>query len=182
MSKEVLRNQLLQQLNLLNEDQIQSLSLALTNQIIKFLKLNPDLTSQIGSAYLPLKAEIALVYQMLLQEIPVALSFPVLEGTQMLFAIPDGMPRGGVWLDRPYHKVVPDWILVPGIAFDWTGARLGRGTGYYDRYLGTSEALRIGLAWSEQIKEKIPVESHDCHMDFIITEKFCWDVSQQIKF
>jgi 5-formyltetrahydrofolate cyclo-ligase len=182
VSKEVLRAQLLNSLSQLSEDEIGSLSYSLTNQIIKFLKLNPDLTSQIGSAYLPLKAEIAPVYQMLLQSIPLALSFPVLEGTQMHFAIPDGMPRGGVWLDRPYHKVVPDWILVPGVAFDWEGARLGRGKGYYDRYLESSDALRIGLAWSEQMKEKIPVESHDCHMDFIITEKFCWDVSQQIKF
>ena len=182
MSKEVLRAQLLKSLSLLSEDEIKSLSISLTNQIIKFFKLNPDLTSQIGSAYLPLKAEIAPVYQMLLQAMPMALSFPVLEGTQMHFAIPDGMPRGGVWLDRPYHKVVPDWILVPGVAFDLSGNRLGRGKGYYDRYLENSGALRVGLAWTEQMKEKIPVESHDCHMDFIITEKFCWDIAQQIKF
>ncbi len=182
MKKENLRSELLRSLSALTEDEIQGLSFSLTNQIIKFLKIYPELASQIGAAYLPLKVEIAPVYQVLLHEVPVNLSFPILKDYQMGFAIPEGIPKGGVWLDRPYHEVQPEWIFVPGVGFDLKGGRLGRGKGFYDRFLQHSEALRIGLAWSGQLVNNIPVESHDCHMDFIITEKFCWDVKQQGKF
>ena len=182
MEKDILRADLLRSLTDLPSDEIQSLSFLLTNQIIKFLELNPQLTSLIGAGYMPLKAELAPLYQVLLHAAPVNLCYPILKMDKMSFAIPEGMPRGGVWLEKPYHEVVPDWLLVPGVGFDYTGARLGRGKGYYDRYLEGSQALKIGVAWTKQVKEKIPVESHDCHMDFIITEKFCWDVKQQIKF
>ncbi len=182
MGKDTLRAELLRSLTDLSSDEIQRLSFSLTNQVIKFLNSFPELTELIGAAYLPLKAEIAPMYQELLHALPLDLSFPILAGQEMSFAIPDGMPRGGVWLEKPYHEVEPSWILVPGVGFDLSGARLGRGKGFYDRFLENSGALRIGIAWSGQLKEKIPVESHDCHMDFIITEKFCWDVKQQIKF
>jgi len=159
-----------------------ALSFSLTNQLIKLLHSLPELIGQIGAAYLPLRAEVAPVYQELLHKIPLDLAFPVLIEGEMSFGIPQGMPKGGTWLDPPYSLVEPQWFLVPGVGFDLNGARLGRGKGFYDRYLEERIGLRIGLAWSEQIIERIPVESHDCHMDFIITESFCWDVSQQKRF
>lgn len=167
---------------MLNPDEIQSLSFALTNQIIKLIQKFPELVSQIGAGYLPLKAEIAPVYQELLRTVPVSIAFPILIGEKMSFAIPQGMPKGNTWLLPPYHEVKPEWLLVPGVGFDLGGARLGRGKGYYDQYLETNPALKIGLAWTGQLKEKIPVADHDCHMDYIITESFCWDVKQQKKF
>lgn len=100
----------------------------------------------------------------------------------MLFGMPEGPPKGSTWLKEPYHLVEPQWILVPGVGFDLSGARLGRGKGFYDRYLEKRADCKIGLAWSEQIVEKVPTEKHDSHMDFIITEEFCWDVNQQEKF
>lgn len=181
MSKEILRSELLRSLNSLSDNEIQGLSFSLTNQIIKFFKSHPALVDQIGSGYLPLKGEIAPVYQVLLQKVPLSISYPILkEG--MKFAIPDGMPRGGVWLEPPFHEVKPDWLFVPGVGFSLNGARLGRGKGFYDRYFEHASGLKIALAWTGQIKEKIPVESHDYHMDYIITESYCWDVKQQMKF
>ena len=182
MGKDILRSELLRSITALSSDEIQGLSFSVTNQIIKLLKMFPELTAQIGAGYLPFKAEIAPVYQELLHAVPVALAYPISKDGAMSFAIPDGMPRGGIWLDKPYHEVTPDWLFVPGLGFSLDGSRLGRGKGYYDRYLENSQALKIGVAWSEQIIEKIPVESHDCHMDLIITEKFCWDVERQVKF
>lgn len=166
----------------LSDDQIQSLSFKLTEQIYKLLSSIPELGQEIGGAYLPLIAEIAPVYQELFKKFPVSLGFPVLLEGQMQFGIPNGMPKGTTWLEPPYQLVQPSWFFVPGVGFDLNGARLGRGKGYYDRYLEGHDGLKIGLAWSEQIVEKIPVESHDCHMDFIITENYCWDVNQQQKF
>ena len=182
MGKNILRSELLRSLNALSSDKIQDLSFSVTNQIIKLLKMFPELTSQIGAGYLPIQAEIAPVYQELLHAVPVTLAYPIAKGDAMSFAIPNGMPRGEIWLERPYHEVTPDWLFVPGLGFGLDGKRLGKGKGYYDRYLENSKALKMGIAWSKQLSEKIPVESHDCHMDFIITDKFCWDVKQQVKF
>lgn len=64
-----------------------------------------------------------------------------------------------------------DVILVPGLAFDRNGGRMGFGKGYYDRLLENSKAVKIGLCYDFQILEKIPTESHDVPMNFIITEK-----------
>ena len=182
MGKEILRSELLQSLNSLSDDKVQGLSLSLTNQIIKFFELFPDLAGKIGAGYLPLKSEIAPVYQELFHAIPLVMGYPINKAGVMGFAVPEGIPKGGIWLDPPYHEVTPDWFFVPGVGFDLNGGRLGRGKGFYDRYLENSKAVKIGLAWSGQLIEEIPVESHDCHMDFIITENFCWNVRQQSKF
>jgi 5,10-methenyltetrahydrofolate synthetase len=182
VGKDILRSELLRSINALSNDEIQGLSFSVTNQIIKLLKMFPELTSQIGAGYLPFRAEIAPVYQVLLHAVPVAIAYPITKGNEMGFAIPDGMPRGTTWLEQPFHEVTPDWLFIPGVGFGLNGRRLGRGKGYYDRYLADSKALKIGIAWSGQLNEQIPVESHDCHMDFIITDKFCWDVKQQVKF
>lgn len=62
-------------------------------------------------------------------------------------------------------------IIVPGVAFDRQGNRLGSGHGYYDRFLAQSSALRVGLAFAMQIVESIPAGSHDQKMDFVVTEE-----------
>jgi 5-formyltetrahydrofolate cyclo-ligase len=65
-----------------------------------------------------------------------------------------------------------DLILVPGIAFDCGGHRIGHGMGYYDRLLSENvKALKIGLAFELQLVEKIPTKQHDVSVDIIITEK-----------
>ena len=110
------------------------------------------------------------------------IAYPILKGELMSFALPDGLPRGGIWLQGPFKEITPDWLFIPGLGFDLKGARIGRGKGFYDRYLEHGKVTKIALAWSEQIVESVPVESHDCHMDFIITENFCWDVKQRSKF
>ena len=66
-----------------------------------------------------------------------------------------------------------DLILVPGIAFDRNGHRLGRGKGYYDRLLEMFNGKKCGIAFDEQIVEEIPVGSHDVKMDFILTPTRC---------
>jgi len=62
-----------------------------------------------------------------------------------------------------------DLILVPGVAFDHHGRRLGRGKGYYDQLLATIRGVTCGVAFDEQIVEEIPVEPHDVHLDCIVT-------------
>ena len=62
-----------------------------------------------------------------------------------------------------------DFVLVPGIAFDLQGRRLGRGKGYYDRLLAEVRGTTCGVAFDEQIVEELPVEPHDIHVNCILT-------------
>lgn len=65
-------------------------------------------------------------------------------------------------------------ILVPGLAFDKRGARIGRGKGHYDRFLAEAGAgieNRIGICWDLQIVPSIPLEEHDVLMDIICHER-----------
>jgi 5-formyltetrahydrofolate cyclo-ligase len=63
-----------------------------------------------------------------------------------------------------------DAVLVPGLAFDAAGHRLGRGMGYFDHILSDTRGARIGLAYDLQIIPEVPADAHDMHMDFIVTE------------
>lgn len=60
-------------------------------------------------------------------------------------------------------------IIVPGIAFDLNGTRIGRGKGFYDRLLNSTNALKIGVGYDFQLFDSIPSECHDVPMDAIIT-------------
>lgn len=63
-----------------------------------------------------------------------------------------------------------DLIVVPGVAFDHKGNRLGRGKGYYDRFLGQHMGVkRIGICFDFQLVEEVPAEPFDIQMDEVIT-------------
>ena len=62
-----------------------------------------------------------------------------------------------------------DLILVPGVAFDIKGYRLGRGKGYYDQLLAVIGGRRCGVAFDQQLVPEIPVEPHDARMDCLLT-------------
>ncbi len=68
------------------------------------------------------------------------------------------------------EKELIDVFLVPGIAFDKKGARVGFGKGCYDRLLCDISAIKIGYCYDFQICDEIPSEGHDIKMDFLITE------------
>lgn len=65
-----------------------------------------------------------------------------------------------------------DLFMVPGVAFDRRGARLGAGKGYYDKLLKRArpDATLVGLAFECQMFDKLPMEAHDVSMDRVITE------------
>lgn len=66
-----------------------------------------------------------------------------------------------------YDKI--DTILVPGVAFDKEGHRMGRGKGYYDRFLALlpTSSIKIGVCFPYQIVELVPFEEHDFVMDYV---------------
>lgn len=71
---------------------------------------------------------------------------------------------------RPAALDQIDAALVPGLAFDETGNRLGRGSGQFDRLLRHTSGAKIALAFDFQVLDEVPAESHDVRMDFIVTE------------
>jgi 5-formyltetrahydrofolate cyclo-ligase len=66
-----------------------------------------------------------------------------------------------------------DLILVPGVAFDLHGDRLGRGRGVYDRLLESTSGVKCGVCYDGQLLEKVPTEPHDTKVDFILTPTRC---------
>jgi 5-formyltetrahydrofolate cyclo-ligase len=85
--------------------------------------------------------------------------------------------RGILEPDINRCKIVPvdriDLAIIPGVAFDEKGGRIGTGEGYYDRFIPklSITTRKVALALECQIIQQVPVESHDKHVDIIITEE-----------
>ena len=86
-----------------------------------------------------------------------------------------GIPTPPAGDDR---HAVPDVVLVPTVRFDPAGNRLGRGAGYYDRWLdrsGERGLLAVGIALAEQQLPVVPTESHDRCLHMAMTERAALD-------
>jgi 5-formyltetrahydrofolate cyclo-ligase len=65
-----------------------------------------------------------------------------------------------------------EMIVVPAIAYDRRGNRVGRGKGYYDRLLASTKATKVGVGYDFQLlDEEIPAEPHDVAVDMVITDR-----------
>jgi 5-formyltetrahydrofolate cyclo-ligase len=74
----------------------------------------------------------------------------------------------------------PDIVLVPLVGFDRNGNRLGQGAGHYDRYFSKyTNSLRIGIAWSCQESQNLPIDQWDVPLNFVITERDWIDCSAE---
>jgi 5-formyltetrahydrofolate cyclo-ligase len=97
---------------------------------------------------------------------------------------PSGLERArfGILEPSPAAALLPlnqlDLALVPGVAFDVGGGRLGRGKGFYDRLLVSVTAVKCGVALDHQLEPNIPREPHDLIMDCIVTPSRWIDVSR----
>ncbi len=61
-------------------------------------------------------------------------------------------------------------IVIPGLAFDRVGGRLGHGGGHFDRLLAQGRGFKVGVAFERQILAAVPSEAHDVPMDAVVTE------------
>lgn len=76
-------------------------------------------------------------------------------------------PRSGLKEVNPSNI---DLILVPGLAFDKLGFRLGYGGGFYDRFFKLTTALKVGVCFDLQVVESVPVEAWDIPLDALLTD------------
>ena len=79
-----------------------------------------------------------------------------------------GIPEPAEPVPVPSDRV--DLMVVPGVAFDTAGHRLGRGGGFYDRLLSGFKGVSVAVAFDFQLYPLIPCESHDMPVDFVVTE------------
>ncbi len=79
-----------------------------------------------------------------------------------------GIAEPASWLEPWKGRV--DALILPGLAFDEQGTRLGRGGGHYDRLLARLETTRIGLATEAQLLSHLPSEPHDARVHVLVTE------------
>jgi 5-formyltetrahydrofolate cyclo-ligase len=81
--------------------------------------------------------------------------------------------RFGIREPRETCPIIPlnrlDLVLVPGVAFDLKGQRLGRGKGYYDRLLAIHDGPACGVAFDQQIVDQVPGGPHDVRLSAILT-------------
>lgn len=65
-------------------------------------------------------------------------------------------------------------VILPGLAFDKAGGRIGRGKGYYDKFfssLAMKDSTKIGTCWNLQVVDKVPTEPHDIFMNWVVHER-----------
>jgi 5-formyltetrahydrofolate cyclo-ligase len=159
----------------------------LSERVIEHLRESP-VFQQAGSIglYMPLRDEVDV--SPLLLERDKSISIPAfdeaLQGYRMACYTPE-LRTGKFGIPEPENPQFIeqddlDLILVPGIAFDRAGGRLGRGGGFYDRLLPLYNTTRIGIGFDFQCTESIPLEEHDCRLDLLITESGSSDFSTNL--
>ncbi len=89
---------------------------------------------------------------------------------------PKNLEKGAYGIEEPVGESFSDYqaidlAIIPGMAFDNRGNRLGRGKGYYDRLLPKLSAYKIGICFPFQLVEEVPADQSDIPMDEVITLK-----------
>ena len=138
------------------------------------------LESKCIAIFASMKDEVATDYALWAwREMGKRLVVPRVEGDIMRFYdySPDKMQSGAFGIEEPIgeHEVKAeeiDLIIVPARAFTRLGERLGRGGGFYDKYMSLSgfRAYKIGIAYSVQIFDTLPCDTHDIKVDEVVTE------------
>jgi len=145
-------------------------------KITSYLREHPEL--KVVSLFAPLAGEVDL--RTLPGEIRRTWVFPKVLGASLVFHVVEDMQRDltpgayGIMEPSDTLKTVRvgeiDLFLCPGLGFDLQGGRIGRGKGFYDRILveARPDAVRIGVCFSHQMLDEIPMEDHDIRMDGVI--------------
>ena len=151
------------------------------NQIIKILK-KEKITNKIIGGYYPVNFEIDdLTLLRKFKNNKFNISLPVIKKNFQMdfylwsFSEPLKINKYGIPEPESKNIVYPDVLLIPLVAFDKNLNRLGYGGGYYDRLIEKlskkKNILKIGLAFSIQEIDKVPINMYDQKLDYIVTNK-----------
>ena len=176
MLKNYIRKKIIKKREIKNKNNLQ-VKISFLKQILKKKKLQ----NKIVGSYFPINFE-ADTYQIMkiLKQKGFKLSLPVI-GRKFVMNFyswnlndPLYINKYGIPEPKSKVKVTPSILLIPMVAFDKQLNRLGYGGGYYDRFLKKYEKkniIKIGLAITFQEVKKLPSNSFDRKMDYILTEK-----------
>ncbi len=89
------------------------------------------------------------------------------------------IPQPAEFRPAPVRDI--DLVIVPAVAFDRRGRRLGHGGGHYDRLLAGCRGLKVGLAFEVQIVDSIPTEHLDIPVDLVVTEQRIYPAAGQAR-
>lgn len=131
-----------------------------------------------GYHALPDEADPALLLEKLV-ELGCHIAYPRVAGRGLpleFHRVPDGevLAPGAFGIHEPldiWPRAVPQVLLVPLLAFDATGHRLGYGGGFYDRTIALLKVPAIGIAYAQQEIPALPSEGHDVTLDAVLTER-----------
>lgn len=117
----------------------------------------------------------ALPGEPILEVLPGTTAWPCVDGENLVFRAckrEELVPGWRGILEPPASapEVQPQLILVPGLAFAANGDRMGRGAGFYDRYLNGCPAISVGVTDAAGMRDQIPKASHDVAVDVVLTE------------
>jgi 5-formyltetrahydrofolate cyclo-ligase len=146
-------------------------------------------SNAVVSGFMPLQSEISpLPLMRKLSDVGVRLALPVVvgRGVPLLmrsYAFGDALVKGvwGIRVPPPEAPVVdPDVLLVPLLAFDRNGNRLGYGAGYYDMTIAALRAKKpvvaVGIAFAAQEVDLVPTTPRDVRLDLVLTEREIIDI------
>ena len=152
------------------------------NQIIKILK-KEKISKKIIGGYYPVNFEIDdLTLLRKFEKNKFNISLPVIKKKFKMdfykWSFSDALKVNKYGIPEPQTKsiVYPDILLIPLLAFDKNLNRLGYGGGYYDRLIKKlskeKKIIKIGLAFSFQKIDKVPINAYDQKLDYIVTNKY----------
>jgi 5-formyltetrahydrofolate cyclo-ligase len=186
-TKNIIRKEILKARGLLSSEEVQQNSSIITN---KLTATEEFMNSKLIMCYMDFRNEVKTdeIINKCLEtgkRIAVPLVLNKIDGQREMMAcavsnFKKEMKSGAYGIQEPIRELVCDvWpedidlVIVPGVAFDERGYRIGYGAGYYDRFfrMTRKDCKKIGIAFEMQIVKQIPYEEHDVKLDMIITEK-----------
>jgi len=176
MKKEKLRRVLLKKMLSLTEKEVKEKSKKIQKNLEKLSLYKKAKKVMI---YYPLKGEVNLLD--MVRKAKKDFCFPKIEGKNLVpYLVEDlekDFKKGKFGVKEPIEERCKrikeenlDLVIVPGLAFDYQKNRLGRGAGFYDRFLKKVKKPKIGVAFNFQVLESLPYLSHDEKIDILVTE------------
>lgn len=176
MRKDELRRLVRERKQQFSSQQLEELSHSVVERLMPYLR-----DAFVVMAYYSLADEVdthRLVDDLVAMGKTVLLPKVIADGTMELrcYTSADDLQEGAFGIMEPIGEPFTDYgmidvALIPGVAFDERGHRLGRGKGYYDRFLramGRAELRTIGVCYEFQKVEEVPVDRHDVSVDIVI--------------
>jgi len=175
--KKTLRREILERRKNLSEEQIKELS----QRVIENLKKLPEFKkAKVVMLYFPVKGEVDLkpLIGELIKSPDKVLVLPKVTADGDMVAVEvktsEVLREGKFGISEPiggriFKPEKVDLVVVPGVAFDRRGYRLGMGKGFYDRFLPRVKGAKVGVAYDFQVVDGLPTEEHDVPLDKIVT-------------